>query len=136
MAEVQQVEVHSASHMRNQARVNRDEEELRELMKQAGITQEDETKEETAEAEPDSKEPEAESVQAEGNPKQEEGTAKECLQKDLRVGDRVFIKDLNLKGTVIYENAAHFADDDPLCKVRIDGTNDISYRGLHQLEKL
>ncbi len=46
MAEVEQVEVHSASHMRNVARVNRDEEELRELMKQAGMVQEDATQEE------------------------------------------------------------------------------------------
>ena len=41
MAEVEQVEVQSASHLRNMARVNRDEEELRELMKQAGMVQED-----------------------------------------------------------------------------------------------
>jgi len=82
MAEVEQVEVHSASHMRNQARVNKDEAELRELMKQAGITQEDETQEETAEAEPDSKEPEAEPVQAEGNPKQEEEPKAEAQEAD------------------------------------------------------
>jgi hypothetical protein len=82
MAEVEQVEVHSASHMRNQARVSRDEEELRELMKQAGITQEDETQEETAEAEPDSKEPEAEPVQAEGDSKQEEEPKAEAQEAD------------------------------------------------------
>jgi hypothetical protein len=82
MAEVEQVEVHSASHMRNQARVNKDEAELRELMKQAGITQEDETQEETAEAEPDSKEPEAEPVQAEGDTKQEEEPKAEAQEAD------------------------------------------------------
>ena len=82
MAEVEQVEVHSASHMRNQARVNKDEAELRELMKQAGITQEDETQEETAEAEPDSKEPEAEPVQAEGDSKQEEEPKAEAQEAD------------------------------------------------------
>ena len=82
MAEVEQVEVHSASHMRNQARVSRDEEELRELMKQAGITKEDETQEETAEAEPDSKEPEAEPVQAEGDSKQEEEPKAEAQEAD------------------------------------------------------
>ena len=54
MAEVQQVEVNSASHMRNQARVKRDEEELRELMKQAGLAQEDETQEEATDSESDS----------------------------------------------------------------------------------
>jgi len=82
MAEVEQVEVHSASHMRNQARVNKDEAELRELMKQAGITQEDETQEETAEAEPDSKEPEAEPVQAESDTKQEEKPKAEAQEAD------------------------------------------------------
>ena len=82
MAEVQQVEVHSASHMRNQARINKDEAELRELLKEAGYAQEDETQEETAEAEPDSKEPEAESVQAEGDTKQEEKPKAEAQEAD------------------------------------------------------
>ena len=82
MAEVEQVEVHSASHMRNQARINKDEAELRELLKEAGYAQEDETQEETAEAEPDSKEPEAESVQAEGDTKQEEKPKAEAQEAD------------------------------------------------------
>ena len=82
MAEVQQVEVHSASHMRNQARINKDEAELRELLKEAGYAQEDETQEETAEAEPDSKEPEAEPVQAEGDAKQEEKPKAEAQEAD------------------------------------------------------
>ena len=82
MAEVEQVEVHSASHMRNQARINKDEAELRELLKEAGYAQENETQEETAEAEPDSKEPEAESVQAEGDTKQEEKPKAEAQEAD------------------------------------------------------
>ena len=82
MAEVQQVEVHSASHMRNQARINKDEAELRELLKEAGYAQEDETQEETAEAEPDSKEPEAEPVQAESDTKQEEKPKAEAQEAD------------------------------------------------------
>ena len=82
MAEVEQVEVHSASHMRNQARINKDEAELRELLKEAGYSQEDETQEETVEAEPDSKEPEAESVQAEGDTKQEEKPKAEAQEAD------------------------------------------------------
>ena len=82
MAEVQQVEVHSASHMRNQARINKDEAELRELLKEAGYAQENETQEETAEAESDSKEPEAESVQAEGDTKQEEKPKAEAQEAD------------------------------------------------------
>jgi len=72
MAEVQQVEVNSASHMRNQARVKRDEEELRELMKQAGLAKEDETQEEATDSEPDSESSEDTSVQAESVSKQEE----------------------------------------------------------------
>ena len=82
MAEVEQVEVHSASHMRNQARINKDEAELREILKEAGYTQEDETPEETAEAEPDSKEPEAEPVQAEGDSKQKEEPKAEAQEAD------------------------------------------------------
>ena len=54
MAEVEQVQVDSASHMRNAARVQRDEEELRELMKQAGMAQDDETQEEATDSESDS----------------------------------------------------------------------------------
>ena len=54
MAEVEQVQVDSASHMRNVARVKRDEEELRELMKQAGLAQDDETQEEATDSESDS----------------------------------------------------------------------------------
>ena len=82
MAEVEQVEVHSASHMRNQARINKDEAELRELLKEAGYAQENETQEETVEAESDSKEPEAESVQAEGDTKQEEKPKAEAQEAD------------------------------------------------------
>ena len=82
MAEVEQVEVHSASHMRNQARINKDEAELRDLLKDAGYTQEDETQEETAEAKPDSKEPEAKPVQAEGDSKQKEEPKAEAQEAD------------------------------------------------------
>jgi len=82
MAEVEQVEVHSASHMRNQARINKDEAELREILKEAGYTQEDETQEETAEAKPDSKEPEAKPVQAEGDTKQKEEPKAEAQEAD------------------------------------------------------
>ena len=82
MAEVEQVEVHSASHMRNQARIDKDEAELRDILKEAGYTQEDETEEETAEAKPDSKEPEAKPVQAKGDPKQKEEPKAEAQEDD------------------------------------------------------
>jgi hypothetical protein len=54
MAEVEQLEVNSPAHQRNAARISRDEQELQELMKQAGMAKEDETPEEeqTTEAEP------------------------------------------------------------------------------------
>ena len=71
MAEVEQVEVHSPAHMRNQARINRDEEELRELMKKAGAVQDDETQEETTDSESDSEGVEDTSVQDESVPEQE-----------------------------------------------------------------
>ena len=82
MAEVEQVEVHSASHSRNQARIDKDEAELREILKEAGYTQEDETQEETAEAKPDSKDPEAKPVQAEGDTKQKEEPKAEAQEAD------------------------------------------------------
>jgi len=82
MAEVEQVEVHSASHSRNQARIDKDEAELREILKEAGYAQEDETQEETAEAKPDSKEPEAKPVQAEGDTKQKEEPKAETQEAD------------------------------------------------------
>jgi len=72
MAEVEQVQVHSASHMRNVARVNRDEEELRELMKQAGMVQEDETQEEATNSESDSEGVENAPVQDESVSEQKE----------------------------------------------------------------
>ena len=84
MAEVEQVEVHSASHLRNMARVNRDEQELRELMKQAGMVQEDETQEEATDSEPDSESSEDTSVQAESVPKQEE---KEPVKAETQEAD-------------------------------------------------
>lgn len=64
MTEVEQVQVQSASHLRNMARVKRDEEELRRLME--GRTSE------TQEQEPDSESIEAAPVQAEDSAEQEE----------------------------------------------------------------
>ena len=72
MAEVEQVEVHSPAHMRNAARISKDEEELRELMKKAGVVQDDETQEETTDSESDSEGVEDTSVQDESVPEQEE----------------------------------------------------------------
>jgi len=83
MADVEQVQVHSASHMRNQARINKDEAELREILKEAGYTQEDETQEETApEVQSSSEEPSSEPVQAEGDTKQKEEPKAEAQEAD------------------------------------------------------
>ena len=84
MAEVEQVEVNSPAHMRNAARINKDEEELRELLKQAGVTQDDEEQQEekTAEAEPNSEEPSAEPVQAKSDSKQKEEPKAEASKED------------------------------------------------------
>jgi hypothetical protein len=85
MAEVEQIEVNSPAHQRNAARISRDEQELQELMKQAGMAKEDEAPEEeeeqTAEAEPRSEEPVAEPVQAESSTKQEETNKAEASQE-------------------------------------------------------
>ena len=95
MAEVEQVEVQSASHLRNMARVNRDEEELRELMKQAGMVQEDETQEEATDSESNSESTENTSVQAESVPEQKEkkpvkAEAQEADDADLSAEEKTF----------------------------------------------
>lgn len=85
MSEAQQLEVNSPAHKRNAARISRDEQELQELMKQAGIAKEDEApqeeEEQTTEAEPRSEELVAESVQAESSTKQEEENKAEASQE-------------------------------------------------------
>ena len=60
------IQTDSLSHKRNLSRVERDEAELKELLKQAGVTQ-DETEEEAVEAEPDSSESSEPPVQAESS---------------------------------------------------------------------
>lgn len=85
MAEVEQLEVNSPAHQRNAARISRDEQELQELMKQAGMAKEDEPPEEeqeqTTEAEPRSEESVSEPVQAESSTKQEEESKTEASQE-------------------------------------------------------
>ena len=75
------IQTNSMSHKRNLSRVQRDEEELRELLKQAGVTQ-DETEEEAVEAEPRSSEPSEPPVQAESVTKQEEEPKAEAQEED------------------------------------------------------
>jgi len=70
MSEAQTIQTDSVSHKRNLSRVERDEAELKELLKQAGVTQ-DETEEKAVEAEPYSTKPSDPSVQTESPAKQE-----------------------------------------------------------------
>ena len=78
---IKSVHINSASHARNEARIKQDEEELKELMKQAraakGITDEEDT-----EDKPSSEEPEAEPVQAEGDTEQKEEPKAEAQEDD------------------------------------------------------
>lgn len=86
MPEVEQIEVNSPAHLRNAARISKDEQELKELMKQAGIApqQEDETQEETSDSEPSSERVEDTSVQNESVPEQE---AKEPVKAETQEAD-------------------------------------------------
>ena len=81
---IKSVQMNSKSHARNDARIKQDEEELKELMKQAraarGITDEEST-----EDKPSSEEPEAESVQAESDTKQEEEPKAEAQEDDTEL---------------------------------------------------
>jgi len=85
------IQTDSASHNRNISRVQRDEEELKALFKQAGI-QTDETEEETAEEESDSEEPVERTVQAESVTEQEEEPQAEAQDEDLSAEEKNFKK--------------------------------------------
>ena len=85
------IETNSMSHKRNMSRVERDEAELRELLKQAGVTQ-DETEEEAGEAQPDSTEPSEPSVQTESVTQQEEETQAKAQDEDLSAEEKNFKK--------------------------------------------
>ena len=85
------IQTDSKSHKRNLSRVERDEAELRELLKQAGVTQ-DETEEEAVEAQPDSSEPSEPQVQAESSPKQEEEPQAKAQDEDLSAEEKNFKK--------------------------------------------
>jgi hypothetical protein len=85
------IETDSKSHKRNLSRVERDEAELRELLKQAGVTQ-DETEEEAVEAQPSSSEPSEPQVQAESSTKQEEEPQAKAQDEDLSAEEKNFKK--------------------------------------------
>ena len=85
------IQTDSKSHKRNLSRVERDEAELRELLKQAGVTQ-DETEEEAVEAQSYSSEPSEPQVQAESSPKQEEEPQAKAQDEDLSPEEKNFKK--------------------------------------------
>ena len=86
------IQTDSVSHKRNLSRVERDEAELKELLKQAGVTQ-DETEEEAVEAEPDSPESSEPPVQAESSTKQEEEPQAEAQEdEELSAEEKNFKK--------------------------------------------
>ena len=85
------IQTDSMSHKRNLSRVERDEAELRELLKQAGVTQ-DETEEEAVEAQPSSSEPSEPQVQAESSSKQEEEPQAKAQDEDLSAEEKNFKK--------------------------------------------
>ena len=81
---IKSVQMNSKSHARNDARIKQDEEELKELMKQAraakGITDEEDT-----EDKPSGEEPEAEPVQAESDTEQKEEPKAEAQENDTEL---------------------------------------------------
>ncbi len=86
------IQTDSASHNRNISRVQRDEEELKALFKQAGIQTDETEEEETVEAEFDSEEPVERTVQAESVTEQEEEPQAEAQDEDLSAEEKNFKK--------------------------------------------
>ena len=86
------IQTDSKSHKRNLSRVERDEAELRELLKQAGVTQDETEEEEAVEAQPYSSQPSEPQVQAESSPKQEEEPQAKAQDEDLSAEEKNFKK--------------------------------------------
>ena len=84
-----QVQTDSASHNRNMSRVTRDEEELKALLEQAGVTTDEEETHEERSNSSQSSEPK---VQAESDTKQEEASKDEAQDEDLSAEEKNFKK--------------------------------------------
>ena len=82
--DVQVIQTKAFAPQLNQARINKDEEELKALLKEAGYSNEEE-EDQTAEAEPSSEEPVAEPVQAESHTEQEEEPKAEAQEDDAEL---------------------------------------------------
>ena len=79
MAEAQLIQTESMSHNRNQSRINKDEAELQELLKQAGVLSDES---EDTEGESDSEDVVEPKVQTTGDSKQEEEPQVEAQEED------------------------------------------------------
>jgi hypothetical protein len=80
------------SHKRNLSRVQRDEDELRELLKQAGVTQDETEEEEIVEEVPSSAQLSDASVSSEGDTQQEEKPKAEAQEEELSAEEKNFKK--------------------------------------------
>ena len=93
MSEAQTIQTDSMSHKRNLSRVERDEAELRELLKQAGVTtDETEEEEDTPQEELDSSQSGRSQVQAEGDTEQKEEPQTQAQDEDLSSEEKNFKK--------------------------------------------
>mgnify|MGYP003636176828 CR=1 FL=1 len=92
MSQAQLMDTDSVSHQRNAARVNRDEEELKALMKEAGVSSDETEEEEIAEEVPSSAQLSDAPVSPESDTKQEEEPKAEAQEEDLSAEEKNFKK--------------------------------------------
>ena len=92
MSQAQLMDTDSVSHQRNAARVNRDEEELKALMKEAGVSSDETEEEEIAEEVPSSAQLSDAPVSSESDTKQEEEPKAEAQEEDLSAEEKNFKK--------------------------------------------
>jgi len=86
------IQTDSMSHKRNLSRVQRDEDELRELLKQAGVTQDETEEEDIVEEVPDSAQLSDAPVSSEGDTQQEEKPKAEAQEEELSAEEKNFKK--------------------------------------------
>ena len=92
MSQAQLMDTDSVSHQRNAARVNRDEEELKALMKEAGVSSDETEEEEIAEEVPSSAQLSDAPVSSESDTQQEEEPEVEAQEEDLSAEEKNFKK--------------------------------------------
>ena len=92
MSQAQLMDTDSVSHQRNAARVNRDEEELKALMKEAGVSSDETEEEEIAEEVPSSAQLSDAPVSSESDTQQKEEPEVEAQEEDLSAEEKNFKK--------------------------------------------